>query len=137
MQHEFSLPVRVYVEDTDAGGIVYYVNYLKFMERTRTELLRSLGYDKAGANRESFQFVVHSAEIQYKKPAYLDDNLLITAEIIKIGAASVVFKQRVLRAEEVLCTANVKIGCVSGQTLKPMPIPKKMYQDLKLSSFRN
>ena len=125
--------VRVYVEDTDAGGIVYYVNYLKFMERARTELLRQLGYGKAGANREGFQFVVHSAEIQYKKPARLDDNLAIVTKVTKLGAASVVFEQEVRRDEQLLCVAQVKIGCVDGQSLKPIAIPTEMTEDLKLT----
>lgn len=134
---EFSWPVRVYVEDTDAGGIVYYVNYLKFMERARTELLRSFGYDKAGANRESYQFVVHSAEIKYKQPACLDDELRITAVVTKCASASVFFFQSVWRQDELLSEAEIKIACVNGATLKPMPIPSELALDLKLSLNSN
>jgi len=119
------------VEDTDAGGIVYYVNYLKFMERARTELLRSLGYDKAGANRESYQFVVHSADIKYRQPAHLDDELLITTKVVKCASASVFFFQSVWRQDVLLSEADIKIACVDGATLKPMPIPFELALDLK------
>ena len=132
--NEFSWCVRVFIEDTDAGGIVYYVNYLKFMERARTEYLRSLGYDKAGANRDSHQFVVHSADIKYKKPAYLDDELRVTATVTKCTAASVWFCQAVWRGEALLSEAEIKIACVDGATLKPMPIPANLALDLKLIS---
>lgn len=129
---EFSWPVRVYIEDTDAGGIVYYVNYLKFMERARTEYFRSFGHDKAGANRESYQFVVHSADIKYKKPAYLDDELRVTALVTKCTAASVSFAQKIWRGETLLSEANLKIACVDGATLKPAPIPSELVLDLKI-----
>jgi len=128
--NEFSLPVRVYIEDTDAGGIVYYVNYLKFMERARTELLRSLGFGKAGANKEGYQFVVHSAEIDYKKPAQLDDQLDVTAKVLSIRGASVFFAQEVRRDAFVLSQAKIKIACVDGSSMRPLPIPKEMVEKL-------
>lgn len=130
MSTEFSCSVRVYIEDTDAGGIVYYVNYLKFMERARTEYFRSLGYNKAGANRESYQFVVHSAQIQYKKPAKLDDELVVTAKIAKFSSASLVFVQQVLRNDVLLSEAEVKIACVDGASLRPVPIPDELRERL-------
>ena len=123
-KNEFLWPVRVYIEDTDAGGIVYYVNYLRFLERARTEFLRSLGFNKAGANKESFQFVVHSVKIDYKRPAFLDDALQITVEVIKVGGATTTFIQRVLRDDCVLASGEVRIACVDGTTLRPTPIPK-------------
>lgn len=128
---EFSLPVRVYIEDTDAGGIVFYVNYLKFMERARTEWLRSLGFDKAGANRESFQFVVKSVEVEYKAPAQLDDELRITAELLNCGVASMHIAQNVYRGDSILCSSRIAIACVSGATLKPMRIPPEMLEKVK------
>ena len=134
---EFSWPVRVFIEDTDAGGIVYYVNYLKFMERARTEYLRSMGHNKAGANPGSHQFVVHAADIKYKKPAYLDDELCVTAAVTKCTAASVWFSQSVWRGEVLLSEAVIKIACVDGATLKPMPIPSELALDLKLSLDAN
>ena len=128
---EFSLSVRVYIEDTDAGGIVFYVNYLKFMERARTEWLRSLGFDKAGANRESFQFVVKSVEVEYKAPAKLDDELRVTAGLLNCGGASMDIAQNVYRGDSILCSSRVAIACVSGATLKPMRIPPEMLEKVK------
>ena len=107
------------------------------MERARTELLRSFGYDKAGANRESFQFVVYGSEVQYKKPAFLDDELRVTALIKKASAASILFEQSVWREATLLCQATIKIACVDGASLKPMPIPPDMAEDLKLKLLSN
>ena len=123
---EFSIPVRVYIEDTDAGGIVYYVNYLKFMERARTELFRAIGFGKAGANKEGYQFVVHAAEIDYKKPACLDDMLEVSARVMSVRGASVFFEQEVRRDGELLSHAKVKIACVDGASMRPKPIPAEI-----------
>lgn len=128
---EFSHPVRVYIEDTDAGGIVFYVNYLKFMERARTEWLRSLGFDKAGANRESYQFVVRSVQIDYKLPAQLDDQLQVTAELLSFGGASMEIAQKVCRGDSILCSSKIDIACVSGETLKPTRIPTELADKVK------
>ncbi len=127
---EYCLPVRVYIEDTDAGGIVYYVNYLKFMERARTEMLRSLGFDKAGANPGSTQFVVVAAQIDYRKPARLDDQLQVTAEVQELRGASLEFRQRVLRDGEVLCAGQIRIACVEGDSLRPARIDNAMRRAL-------
>lgn len=129
---EFSISVRVYIEDTDAGGIVYYVNYLKFMERARTELFRSIGFGKAGANKEGYQFVVHSAEIDYKKSAYLDDMLEVSAKVVSVRGASVFFEQEVRRDSELLSTSKVKIACVDGASMRPMPIPVEVSAKLSV-----
>ena len=128
---EFSIPVRVYIEDTDAGGIVFYVNYLKFMERARTEWLRSLGFDKAGANKESFQFVVKSVDIEYYSPARLDDELEVTAELLNLGGASMKLTQKVCRGGMALCSSEISLACVSGATLKPLRIPAEMAEKIK------
>ncbi len=128
---EFSLPVRVYIEDTDAGGIVFYVNYLKYMERARTEWLRSLGFNKAGANRESFQFVVKSVEIDYIAPAVLDDELKVSVELLNSGGASMYIAQNVYRGDSILCSSKIAIACVSGATLKPVRIPAEMREKIK------
>lgn len=128
---EFSIPVRVYIEDTDAGGIVFYVNYLKFMERARTEWLRSLGFDKAGANRESFQFVVKTVEIEYTTPAHLDDELRVTAELLNCGGASMQIAQNVCRGDSILCSSKITIACVSGASLKPVRMPADMLEKIK------
>lgn len=128
---EFSLPVRVYIEDTDAGGIVFYVNYLKYMERARTEWLRSLGFNKAGANRESFQFVVKSVEVDYLAPAVLDDELRVSVEVLNSGGATMHIAQNVYRGDSILCSSKIVIACVSGATLKPVRIPAEMREKIK------
>ena len=93
---EFSLPIRVYVEDTDAGGIVFYANYLKFMERARTELMRSLGFDKP-ALFDGMQFVVHEVGLKYRSPAILDDEIFVTARLTKATRATFEMTQQVFR----------------------------------------
>lgn len=130
--NEFSIDVRVYIEDTDAGGIVYYVNYLKFMERARTEFFRELGFGKAGANKEGYQFVVHSAEIEYRKPAQLDDLLTVNAKITKVRGASIFFDQEVRRGDELLSNAKVKIACVDGASMRPLPLPAEVTEKINL-----
>ena len=128
--NEFSLPVRVYIEDTDAGGIVYYVNYLKFMERARTEFLRSLGFDKAGGGGEQMQFVVHSAEIEYKRPARLDDLLQSSARVVSVRGASILFEQQITRDAELLCRAKIKVASVAVGNLRPIPLPAEMLEKI-------
>ena len=133
----FALPVRVYIEDTDAGGIVYYVNYLKFMERSRTEFLRSLGYDKPAILDEGLLLVVHSAQVIYRRPARLDDQLKVTTEVVKIARTYVEFQQNVLRGNELMCEGLIRIACVSGETMKPNPIPIAMFERIKSHTNTN
>lgn len=127
---EFSLPVRVYIEDTDAGGIVYYVNYLKFMERCRTEFLRQLGYDKPAILDDGLLLVVHKAEVQYHRSARLDDALRVTARIEKLARTNVVFHQSVWRGNELLCDGLIRIACVCGESFRPRPIPTEMQKKI-------
>jgi tol-pal system-associated acyl-CoA thioesterase len=133
----FEWPVRVYIEDTDAGGIVYYVNYLKFMERARTEYLRSLGFGKEYIFNQQLMFVVHSLNCDYLKPAQLDDELLVTADIIEQGKSYMLMEQCVYRfamvngavtteERELLCKGAVKIACVESSTVKPRRIPQEL-----------
>ncbi len=129
MSKEFQLPVRVYIEDTDAGGIVYYVNYLKFVERSRTELLRSLGYGKTAVLEEGLLLVVHSLDAQYLAPARLDDELVVTAAIGKVARSYVVFEQEVRKGQQVLCKATAKVACVNGQ-MKPTALPNYIHNAL-------
>lgn len=119
------LPVRVYYEDTDAGGVVYYVNYLKFMERARTELLRRKGFVQTELASENILFVVHSASIRYLFPARLDDQLLITADIHETTRTSLTFKQQVIRENDqlLLCEGQVKVACVHADSFKPCAVP--------------
>lgn len=132
--NEFQLPVRVYIEDTDAGGIVYYVNYLKFMERCRTEFLRHLGYDKPAILEDGLLLVVHSAEIQYRRPARLDDQLMVTADVERVARTNVSFRQRVWRGNEMLCEGLIRIACVAGDTFKPRPMPAQMQRKLVITT---
>lgn len=127
---EFSIPIRVYIEDTDAGGIVYYVNYLKFMERSRTEFLRSLGYHKAAILDDGLLLVVHTAQIEYHRSARLDDELSVTTKIQKIARTYFEVEQHVLRGQELLCSGSIRIACVNAIAMKPSGIPVDMRQHL-------
>lgn len=127
MNKEFQHPIRIYIEDTDAGGIVYYVNYLKFIERSRTELLRSFGYGKTAILEEGLLLVVHSIDVQYLAPARLDDEVIATTVVKKLCRSYVVFDQEVRRGEQTLCRATAKIACVNGQ-MKPTALPAHLYQ---------
>jgi 4-hydroxybenzoyl-CoA thioesterase len=128
----FSIPVRVYIEDTDAGGIVYYVNYLKFMERSRTEFLRSFGYDKPAILDDGLLLVVHSAEVQYRRPARLDDQLQVTTSIARLARSYVEFQQQVMRGNELLCEGLIRVACVDGESMKPKAIPAAMHHHINL-----
>jgi 4-hydroxybenzoyl-CoA thioesterase len=124
----FTFRCRVYFEDTDAGGIVYYVNYLKFMERARTERLRDLGFLQSTLAEEGLLFVVHSAEARYHAPAKLDDELLVSAEVIELNRASLRFRQQVRRATDdvLLCEGQFMVACVRADNLKPRAIPQAL-----------
>ena len=128
---EFSLPVRVYIEDTDAGGIVYYVNYLKFMERARTEMMRSHGFGKDYIFNHDLMFVVRDVAIKYLAPAQLDDDLEATALIETLGGASMVLAQTVRRGDQVLAQARVTIACVDREGVRPLRIPRDMVAELR------
>lgn len=120
----FDWPVRVYYEDTDAGGIVFYANYLKFFERARTEWLRALGIGQQELiEQQGAMFVVKSASLDYVAPARLDDQLRIATTIDKLGRASVQFLQQAWRGEQLLCSAVVKVGCVDAAALRPRALP--------------
>jgi len=120
----FTWPVRIYYEDTDAGGIVFYANYLKFFERARTEWLRASGVNQqALADTDGAIFVVKNANIDYHAPAKLDDELKLTLNIEKLGRASVQFLQQAWRGDVLLASASVKVGCVDAATLRPRPLP--------------
>ena len=128
---EFSFGLRVYIEDTDAGGIVYYVNYLKFMERARTEFMRALGFGKEYIFNHDLMFVVRDVQVQYLRPASLDDKLLATALILELRGASMVMRQRVQRGDEVLAQGEVTIACVDRAGLKPRRMPADMVDRLR------
>lgn len=123
---EFLLPLRVYIEDTDAGGIVYYVNYLKFMERARTEFMRSLGFGKDYIFNHDLMFVVRDVAVNYRKPAQLDDELVATAQISRLRGASMSFHQSVRRGEEIMAEGEIGIACVDRAGVKPRRMPADM-----------
>jgi len=123
----FALPVRVYFQDTDAGGVVYHASYVNFMERARTEWLRTHGYSNAGLMKEfGVVFVVRSLKLDYLKPALLDDLLSVTAQIKEIGRSRLNLLQSVLRGNELLTEAEVHLVCVSLQGFKPVSVPEAL-----------
>lgn len=129
----FSWPVRVYYEDTDAAGLVYYANYLRFMERGRTEWLRALGYEQTELRNEyGIVFAVSKVELEFLKPARFNDSLSVTVEMSRAGRASLDLLQRVLRgADELVCRGTVRIACVDANTMKPCGIPSAVFTELE------
>lgn len=124
MPSVFTWPVRVYYEDTDAGGIVFYANYLKFFERARTEWLRAAGVGQQGLlERQGAVFVVKSASVDFHAPARLDDELTVTTIIEKLGRASVQFVQQAWRGQVLLASARVKVGCIDAASMRPRSLP--------------
>jgi acyl-CoA thioester hydrolase len=124
MPSVFTWTVRVYYEDTDAGGIVYYANYLKFFERARTEWLRALGIHQQDLlDQDGVAFVVRSASVEYISAARLDDELKLTLSVEKLGRASIQFFQQAWRGDTLLSSANVKVGCVDKAAMRPRSLP--------------
>ncbi|WP_082938361.1 tol-pal system-associated acyl-CoA thioesterase [Mitsuaria sp. 7] len=129
-QHE----LRIYWEDTDAGGVVFYANYLKFMERARTEWLRGLGFEQETMRRdEGLMFVVSDTALRYLAPARLDDWLRVSVVPAEVGRASLVIDQQVWRGEQLLTQGRIRIGCVDAISLKPARIPARILQALQPS----
>ena len=129
----FVWPARVYYEDTDAGGVVYYANYLKFLERARTEWLRALGFDQRDLMRDAgILFAVRHVEIDYLLPARFDDELRIEAAVEQMSKVSLTFAQRIVREPDtVLCTASVKVVCLDQQKFRPTAIPDFIREKLQ------
>ncbi len=126
-QDAFSHPVRVYYEDTDVGGVVYYANYLKFAERARTEALRTLGIDQSDLMaQERVAFAVRECHAEYLKPAHLDDHLMIETRVARMGGASLTMAQRVRRADEVLVEMTVRLACMNVDTGTPVRLPSRV-----------
>lgn len=127
----FTWPVRVYYEDTDTGGVVFYANYLKFFERARTEWLRAAAIgQQALAELHGVIFVVKSTAVDYHAPAKLDDELKLSVVVERLGRASVEFVQEAWRdtpaGRILLCTGRIRVGCVHAQAFRPCPIPKEV-----------
>ena len=128
----FEWPVRVYYEDTDAAGVVYYANYLKFMERARTEWLRALGFEQTDlVERFSAVFVVRAISIEYLLAARFNDALRVTVELIKVGAGQIELEQRVMKEDALIAAASVKIVCVEARTFRVMRIPRELAATIK------
>ena len=129
----FEWPVRVYYEDTDAGGVVYYANYLKYLERARSEALRRLGVDQMALMRDSaIAFAVRRVEIDYLQPARLDDELTVEVVVESISRVSMTFRQRILRGPDVLlASALAQVVCVNTDRFRPTGIPVELLEKIK------
>lgn len=127
-----SIPIRVYYEDTDTAGIVYYANYLRFLERGRTELLRSLGIEQSALATRHIAFAVRSVNAEYLKPAKLDDLLMVETQVASVGRAQVMFHQAVKRTdatqETLLLEAQVRVACIDPARGKPIAMPQEIHQ---------
>ena len=136
--NSFSWPIRVYYEDTDSGGVVYYANYLKFMERARTEWLRKLGFEQDElARQQELIFMVRSAKLDYHRPARFNDLLEVHSAVTDVRRVSLSFEQHVRKAataktegDELLCRGHIQIACLAATTLRPKPIPTALLTQL-------
>jgi acyl-CoA thioester hydrolase len=129
---EFSLPVRVYFQDTDAGGVVYHASYVNFMERARTEWMRGFGFTNAGLMKElGVVFVVRSLKLDYLKPALLDDMLNVSVQLKAIGRSRVTLHQNMMRGDEILVEAEIHLVSVSMESFKPVSVPEVLREQWK------
>jgi acyl-CoA thioester hydrolase len=128
----FIWPIRVYYEDTDAGGVVFYANYLKFFERARTEMLRAMGYeqDELIVN-EGIIFAVCSVQVDYLLPARFNELIQVSAEVILTKKVSLTFEQLIKRGDDVLCKSIIRIACLDAKTMRPKAIPENLLELLK------
>ncbi|MSR13734.1 MAG: tol-pal system-associated acyl-CoA thioesterase [Gammaproteobacteria bacterium] len=130
--HEFRLAIRVYYEDTDAAGIVYHANYLKYMERARTEWLRGIGFEQDDlARRFGIAFVVRDAELEFLRAARFNDEVMSICRITRIGRATVEFAQSVVAGDTVLCLGQIRVGCVDFRAMAAKRIPQEIYMRIK------
>ena len=127
----FSIPIRVYWEDTDAGGVVYHARYVAFLERARSDALRAMGRGQQALKEAGLVFAVHSMRMDFLRPARLDDLLVVTAEVARLGRASVVFSQRITRGEETLLQAEVKVASLRAADFRPASMDQALYQELQ------
>jgi len=128
----FKWPVRVYYEDTDSGGVVYYANYLKFMERARTEYLRHKGFEQDQLiEQQNIIFAVRSVQCDYKSPARFNDDLTVTAKVIELKKASMLFEQKIVKNNQpnkILCQGQIRIACLHADNFKPCAIPNSIME---------
>ena len=129
---DFRIALRVYWEDTDAGGVVFFANYLKFFERARTEWLRSFGFGQERLQSETgIIFVVIETSVRYLSPARLDDALEVTVRMPQAGRASMTIAQQVWRCTELLTQGSIRIGCVDAKNFRPRRIPNELLQNIR------
>lgn len=131
----FKFPIRVYYEDTDAGGIVYHANYLNFCERARTEYLRDLGIEQDGYLKQNIAFVVKSMEIDFCYAARFNDMITVETSIVRVKRVSVEFLQKIFNEnEQLVFTAKVQVACINSSEMKPVAIPKDILEVLQSAS---
>lgn len=127
-----TLPITIYYEDTDAQGVVYYANYLRYFERARTEYLREIGYGQKRLMDKGAIFIVRKISIEFLKPAKLDDQIIIKTKLLKCGKVTFDFSQEVyLKKEEILCQALVRCGCLGTKDFKPVGLPSYLHKGMK------
>jgi acyl-CoA thioester hydrolase len=130
MNKKFQIVQRIYWEDTDAGGVVYYANYLNFLERCRTDWLRALGLDQHRLRAERhLQFAVVNVTVDFLRPALLDDEIVVTAELQDLRGATIFFRQTIRRDDVQLIDASVRVACIDSGTLKARAIPKDLFTE--------
>ncbi|HRD65600.1 MAG TPA: tol-pal system-associated acyl-CoA thioesterase [Candidatus Competibacter sp.] len=130
---KFVWPVRVYYEDTDSGGVVYYANYLKFMERARTEWLRTRGFEQDALLQEQrLMFAVRSLTVDYRRPARFNDLLAVVSEMVETRGASLLFEQTIRRdaSAEALCSARVRVACIDAESFRTRRIPRRLMEEI-------
>ncbi len=130
---DFNWPVRVYFEDTDAGGIVYHARYLYFLERARTEWLRQLGFNQSILKQQNILFVVRDMAIKWQKPAILDDALTVSLNVVSVKKASLKMQQKITVGDEQKLQADVTIACINATNKKPMAIPQAILELITIS----
>lgn len=130
-ENTFLWPIRIYYEDTDAGGVVYHTNYVKFMERARTEWLRNLGFEQDELrDKDGVIFAVRSVQADYFLPAKFNDELMVSSKVIKFGKASITIEQEVMRKDDVLCKGVIKVAMLDDQNFRPKAMPDSLYEKL-------
>lgn len=127
----FMWSTRVYYEDTDAGGVVYYANYLRFMERARTECLRSMGFDAGSLMQEGVMLVVRRSDVHYRSPARLDDLVEVSTRLTRLGRAGFDVEHRLCLNDRLLCRGNISLACVRACSLQPAALPSDVHQALE------
>ncbi len=131
---QFIWPVRVYYEDTDGGGVVYHANYLKFMERARTEWLRSLGFEQTELRAEmGIIFLVRGLKIQYRRPACFNEVLTVITKLIRVGRSLLEFEQIIQRGDVILTESIIEVVCVDANQFKPVSIPTEIRNMMQLT----